>query len=131
MLELSWTALAGLSAMIFISGVIDSLAGGGGLIALPSYLAVGVPPGLALGTNKLGSTPGVFVSAFRYVRRLKLSFKDLAPLVLLSAIGSWIGASLVILLDPAWIFCGAVTACKITAACRDFSPKGIKGRQSA
>ena len=36
----------------FISGFIDAIAGGGGLITVPSLLAVGIPPHMALATNK-------------------------------------------------------------------------------
>ena len=41
----------------FLGGFIDAIAGGGGLITLPAIMAMGVPPHLALGTNKL---QGVF-----------------------------------------------------------------------
>jgi uncharacterized protein len=41
----------------FAAGFVDSIAGGGGLISLPALLAAGVPPHLALGTNKLQSAP--------------------------------------------------------------------------
>ena len=37
----------------FVAGYIDTLVGGGGLITIPALLAVGVPPLMALGTNKL------------------------------------------------------------------------------
>lgn len=37
--------------LVFLAGFVDSIAGGGGLISLPAYLAAGVPPHLALGTN--------------------------------------------------------------------------------
>ena len=34
--------------LVFLVGLVDSIAGGGGLISLPAYLAAGVPPHLAL-----------------------------------------------------------------------------------
>ena len=36
----------------FAGGFIDAIAGGGGLITVPALLAAGLPPQLALGTNK-------------------------------------------------------------------------------
>ena len=39
-----------------VAGLIDSIAGGGGLITLPVALAVGMPPKIALGTNKFQSS---------------------------------------------------------------------------
>ena len=38
--------------LVFVAGLVDSIAGGGGLIALPAYLIAGVPAHMALGTNK-------------------------------------------------------------------------------
>ena len=39
--------------IFFISGIIDSIGGGGGLIALPTYLMIGLPVRSAYGCNKL------------------------------------------------------------------------------
>ena len=39
--------------LLFIAGVIDAIAGGGGLIALPTYLATGMPVHMAYGCGKL------------------------------------------------------------------------------
>jgi uncharacterized membrane protein YfcA len=78
---------------IFLAGLIDSIAGGGGLISLPAYWSVGIPPHLALGTNKFSSCCGTVFSTANY---FKAKMIDL-PVALLSAfmalIGSWIGAS--------------------------------------
>ena len=64
--ELSLIKLLFLAAMAFIAGFVDSIAGGGGLITVPSLLAVGIPPHLALGTNKLQSSFGSCTAAVRY-----------------------------------------------------------------
>ncbi len=42
-----------LALLWFLGAFIDSIAGGGGLITLPAYMASGLPPHLALGTNKM------------------------------------------------------------------------------
>jgi uncharacterized membrane protein YfcA len=44
--------LAALVLAAFCAGTIDAVAGGGGLLTLPALLAAGLPPHLALGTNK-------------------------------------------------------------------------------
>ncbi|MFA6437829.1 MAG: TSUP family transporter [Bacteriovoracaceae bacterium] len=44
------------------AGLIDAIAGGGGMIALPALLSVGVPPQAALGTNKFQSMFNVYSS---------------------------------------------------------------------
>ena len=50
--------LALLFAAAFIAGLVDAIAGGGGLITVPALLAAGLPPQMALGTNKLQATFG-------------------------------------------------------------------------
>lgn len=52
----------------FMGGLVDSMAGGGGLITLPSLIAAGLPPHLALATNKVQSAIGTSFSTFRYLR---------------------------------------------------------------
>ncbi len=51
-----------------MGGLVDSMAGGGGLISLPSLLAAGVPPHIALATNKVQSAIGTSFSTLRYIR---------------------------------------------------------------
>ena len=54
--------------LVFVAGFIDSAAGGGGLISLPAYMAAGIPPHIATGTNKCSSMFGTF---FRHGHFLK------------------------------------------------------------
>ena len=61
----------------FISGFIDAIAGGGGLITVPSLLAVGIPPHMALATNKLQSTFGSSTATFFSIKRVFLSYVKL------------------------------------------------------
>lgn len=96
-------AMLFLSVCVFFAGIVDALAGGGGLITLPAYLAVGLPPSLALGTNKLSSCLGTIVSTARYHRALKFSIKDFLPVIVASLVGSWLGARVALHVDPSWI----------------------------
>jgi uncharacterized protein len=101
--EISTASLAALAALVFLAGFVDSLAGGGGLITLPAYLSVGVPPALVLGTNKLSSSIGTVVSAVRFWRASSPKIRDAAPVVACALAGSALGAKLALLLDPAWL----------------------------
>ncbi|MEK7388153.1 MAG: TSUP family transporter [Elusimicrobiota bacterium] len=96
-------AMLFLSACVFFAGVVDALAGGGGLITLPAYLAVGLNPALILGTNKLVSSLGTVVSTLRYHRALKFPLKPFLPVIGASLIGSWLGARAALRVDPSWI----------------------------
>ena len=51
-----------------LAGFIDAIAGGGGLITLPALLWAGLPPQLALGTNKLQSSCGTSLATWRYAQ---------------------------------------------------------------
>ena len=44
--------------LVFLGGLIDAVAGGGGLNTLPAYLLAGLPPHLASGTNKVVNSMG-------------------------------------------------------------------------
>ncbi|MBI5211168.1 MAG: TSUP family transporter [Elusimicrobia bacterium] len=90
-----------LGCLVFVAGVVDALAGGGGLITLPAYLSFGVPPGLVLGTNKLASTIGTVASTLRYSRSLKFAVAPFLPVIAAALLGSYAGARLAMLLDPA------------------------------
>ena len=54
--------------LVFLAGFVDAIAGGGGIISLPAYLFAGIPPHMALGTNKLSSTSGTLISTIRYMK---------------------------------------------------------------
>ena len=54
--------------LVFVAGFIDSAAGGGGLISLPAYMAAGIPPHIATGTNKCSSMFGTMFSAWTFFK---------------------------------------------------------------
>lgn len=85
--------------LVFLAGVIDAIAGGGGLIALPAYLIAGVPTHLALGTNKMSSAIGTLISTIRYLRKSHIDLKVIAVSVIAALIGSASGSSLALLVD--------------------------------
>lgn len=100
MLELSWSALAILAPLIFLAGFVDAIAGGGGIIAVPAYLAAGLNPAFILGTNKLSSCIGTFVSTANYYRRVHAPIRPFLPYICMALIGSAFGARTVLLIDP-------------------------------
>jgi uncharacterized protein len=58
-----------LALAAFIAGFVDSIAGGGGLIALPALLLSGLDPVSALATNKLQGSFGTASATFAYWRK--------------------------------------------------------------
>jgi uncharacterized membrane protein YfcA len=87
---------AALVAAAFAAGVVDAIAGGGGLITLPALLAAGLPPQLALGTNKGQSTFGSFSALVNYWRLGVIDRTRVAASFLFGFVGSLVGAWLVL-----------------------------------
>ena len=83
--------------LVFLAGFVDSIAGGGGLISLPAYLAAGVPPHLALGTNKMGSTMGTVISTARFAKSGFIKWKLSLFAAACAIVGSIIGSNLSLL----------------------------------
>lgn len=89
-----------LCPMIFLAGFIDSIAGGGGLISLTSYMACGIPGTLALGTNKFSSLIGCTIASGNFIRTKNYDLRTLVGAVIAALVGSWIGSSCSMLIDP-------------------------------
>ena len=78
-----------------LAGIIDSLAGGGGLLTVPALMAAGMPPAQALATNKLQACGGSLSASIYFVRRKVVNLADQKLNILMTFIGSMIGALLV------------------------------------
>ncbi|HVG48354.1 MAG TPA: TSUP family transporter [Rubellimicrobium sp.] len=76
----------------FVAGMIDSIAGGGGLLALPAILLAGAPPVTALATNKLQGMFGTASAAVHYARAGQVDLRSQAGPALLAAIAAGFGA---------------------------------------
>lgn len=81
--------LAGLAA-----GFVDAVAGGGGMITVPALLWAGLPPQIALGTNKLQSSCGTLLAVSRYARAGLIDWKQMRIIVPITfsaaALGAWV-----------------------------------------
>ncbi len=95
--------IAALAFLVFLAGLVDSMAGGGGLITLPAYLHFGVPLDRLLGTNKLSSSLGTSVAVFKFLKELRFGKYFLFVLVVFAALGSFLGARFISLLPPQFI----------------------------
>ena len=67
---LSIETLAALCGFAFLSGFVDAIVGGGGLIQVPALLILvpGAPVATLLGTNKVASAMGTTAAVIRYSR---------------------------------------------------------------
>jgi hypothetical protein len=95
-MEMLTFILLGLAGLL--AGLIDSIAGGGGLISLPALMATGIPPHIALGTNKFQSMLGTSVGLANFSRKSKVLWKIALIGIPFSLIGSYIGAKLALII---------------------------------
>lgn len=82
------------------AGFVDSIAGGGGLITLPTILSMGGDPQLALGTNKLQATFGSASAAWHYSKAGAVDLKDCWRGCLITFVGALIGTLIVRQIGP-------------------------------
>lgn len=92
------TKLMYIIPVFFIAGVIDSIGGGGGLIALPTYLMIGLPVRTAYGCNKLQAGLGNLVSAIKYFKNNMVDLKIALISAITAMAGAYVGTKIIFLL---------------------------------
>ncbi len=83
----------------FLSAFVDSIAGGGGLISVPAYFAVGFPAHFTLGTNKFSSSCSSLTSTIRFTKSGKTDKDILKRILPFTFLGAVTGVKTVLLLD--------------------------------
>lgn len=84
-----------LAVSCFIASFVDAIAGGGGLISVPAFVASGLPIHIAIGSNKMAASFSTLGSAVKYLTSGKVNFKLLKYPMIAGAIGATIGARIV------------------------------------
>ena len=92
-----------IAAAGFGAGAVNTIVGSGSLITYPVLITLGYPPVIANIANTVGLAPGSVSGAFGYRRELGQSGGLLRRLVVASAVGAVVGASLLLIL-PASAF---------------------------
>lgn len=85
--------------LVFLASLIDSIAGGGGLISTPAYLISGMPIHYAYGSNKFSAGVGTFFSAYRFLKNGTVHIKIAILTAFFAFIGSNLGAQVALLLS--------------------------------
>lgn len=88
---------------VFLASFMDAIAGGGGIISVPTYLLAGVPMHMALGTNKVSSGIGTAVSTARFIKNGYIDWKLGVPSVALALVGSFVGTSIQLMIDEVYL----------------------------
>jgi uncharacterized membrane protein YfcA len=99
-MEFSLELIALLFCVAGIAGLIDAMAGGGGLVTLPALLMAGISPAQALATNKLQSSFGSFSASWYFVRSGTVQLKSMKLAIICTFVGAAIGAVTVQSIKP-------------------------------
>jgi uncharacterized protein len=83
--------------MAFFAGLVDAVAGGGGLIQVPALFTAypSTPPATLLATNKLASIGGTLNAARKYLRHVSLPWGVVGLAMVAAFVGSLTGAAAV------------------------------------
>jgi uncharacterized protein len=82
-----------------ISGFLGASVGNGGLLSIPFLIFIGLPPQIAVATNRMGSI-GLSIGALtKFMRADKILWNYVPIFVLMSLVGGLIGANLLITID--------------------------------
>jgi uncharacterized protein len=129
-MHLSGWATAGLVLAALAAGMVDAVGGGSGVVAVPALLAAGLPPHLALGTNKAQGVFGTFASTLRYARAGLLDRRRARVTFPAGLAGSLGGAALVLLVPPATLRPLVLVLLVVAAVVLAVRPGG-RGRSAA
>jgi uncharacterized membrane protein YfcA len=75
-----------------VASLIDTIAGGGGLITLPVLLMLGLPPAFALGTSKFQACVGELNASIHFIRSKRIDFKKIFIGLIIVAVSATVGA---------------------------------------
>lgn len=102
-LSLSGDMLLLLFSVGLVAGLIDAMAGGGGLITLPVLLSLGIGPVEALATNKLQGAFGTFSASLYFVRKKLVQLRSVRWLIACTFVGAAAGTLLVAYVDSSFL----------------------------
>ncbi len=78
---------------------IGAMVGSGGLISIPFLIFLGLPPHVAIATNKLGAT-GLHIGATKkFLKEKTIVWKYVIPLIIVDTLGLLVGTQILISID--------------------------------
>ncbi|MGC9421441.1 sulfite exporter TauE/SafE family protein [Vibrio sp.] len=92
-----------LAIVAFVAGFIDAVAGGGGMLTVPTLLSLGLPPHIALGTNKLAATFASSTAAVTYYRKALFTPRFWKRTFIATFIGAVVGTYAVDAISTEWL----------------------------
>ncbi len=102
--------------LVFLGGLIDAIAGGGGLVTLPAYLIAGLSPHAAAATNKCGNVFGTGFATIRFIRRGHIHRNVAVVSALTALVGAYLGAKINMVVPAETLYCIMLGAVPLLAA---------------
>lgn len=100
MSQLTPLSIATLSLVALVAGLIDAIAGGGGLLTVPALLAAGLPPHAVFGTNKGAAVFGSGTALLRFARAGLIDVARAKTFFFFGFLGSVAGAAALLSVQP-------------------------------
>ncbi len=94
LLDPPWLGLLVLGVAGALSSVVNAIAGGGSMLTLPLLVAMGMPPGLANGTNRVALITQGVAAVATFHRRGFREYRLVARLLLPMMVGAAVGTGL-------------------------------------
>lgn len=82
------------------AGFLDSTVGSGGSISIPGLIFVGLPPQIAIATDRLGTVGQTAAAMVKFWKSGKILWKYVPIFIILSLMGTFIGANILLSIDP-------------------------------
>lgn len=82
------------------AGFFDSVIGAGGLISIPSLIFLGLPPQIAIATDRFGTIGQTLTALFKFWKARKIVWKYVPILTIIALAGSLIGANILLNINP-------------------------------
>ncbi len=82
------------------AGFLDSTSGGGGLISIPFLIFFGLPPQVAIATDRLGAIGQESAALLEFSRAKKILWRYVPIFSIMGLVGAVIGANILLSIDP-------------------------------
>lgn len=90
--------------LVFLVGVVasffGSMVGGGSLLSIPFLIFLGLPPQVAIATDRFGGIGAATTAFLKFKKAEKIVWKYIPLLAVISLAGSLIGANILLSVDP-------------------------------
>lgn len=85
------------------AGFLDSTSGGGGLISIPFLIFFGLPPQVAIATDRLGTIGQESAALFKFWQAKKILWEYVPILSIMGLVGAVIGANILLNIDSRYL----------------------------